>query len=127
MLRSPCARPRAARSPSTRRSSCSRPTASPSPATRSRRRPTPPRKPRRAFPVVAKLCGGAIAHKSERGLVRLGLATPEAVRAAAADLLARARPEDGAVRVLVAEQVRGLRELIAGVVRDPVFGACVML
>ena len=25
------------------------------------------------FPVVAKLCGPAIAHKTERGLVRLGL------------------------------------------------------
>jgi acyl-CoA synthetase (NDP forming) len=79
------------------------------------------------FPVVAKLCGDAIAHKSERGLVRLGLATPEAVRAAAEDLLAQRRGEDGPVEVLVAEQVRGLRELIAGVVRDPVFGPCVML
>jgi len=79
------------------------------------------------FPVVAKLCGDAIAHKSERGLVRLGLATPEAVHAAAADLLARRRVEDGPAQLLVAEQVRGLRELIAGVVRDPVFGPCVML
>jgi acetyltransferase len=79
------------------------------------------------FPVVAKLCGDAIAHKSERGLVRLGLASSDAVRAAAAELLARRRPEDGEVGVLVAEQVRGLRELIAGVVRDPVFGPCVML
>ncbi len=79
------------------------------------------------FPVVAKLCGGGIAHKSERDLVRLGLASAEAVRDAARDLLARRRPEDGEVGVLVAEQVRGLRELIAGVVRDPVFGPCVML
>lgn len=79
------------------------------------------------FPVVAKLCGDGIAHKSERDLVRLGLATPEAVREAAADLLARRRPEDGEVALLVAQQVRGLRELIAGVVRDPVFGPCVML
>ncbi len=78
-------------------------------------------------PVVAKLCGAGIAHKTERDLVRLSLATPEAVRAAAQDLLARSRPEDGEVAVLVAEQVRGLRELIAGVVRDPVFGPCVML
>jgi len=79
------------------------------------------------FPVVAKLCGDAIAHKSERDLVRLGLATPDAVRDAAEDLLARRRPGDGEVSVLVAEQVRGLRELIAGVVRDPIFGPCVML
>jgi acetyltransferase len=79
------------------------------------------------FPVVAKLCGEGIAHKTERDLVRLALASPEAVRAAAEDLLAQRRPEDGDARVLVAEQVRGLRELIAGVVRDRVFGPCVML
>jgi acetyltransferase len=79
------------------------------------------------LPVVAKLCGDGIAHKSERDLVRLGLGSAAAVRDAARDLLARGRPEDGEVGVLVAEQVRGLRELIAGVVRDPVFGPCVML
>ena len=79
------------------------------------------------FPVVAKLCGDAIAHKTERDLVRLGLRDAAAVRAAAADLLARARPEDGAVSLLVAEQVAGRRELIAGLVRDPQFGPCVLL
>ena len=42
------------------------------------------------FPVVVKLCGDAIAHKTERGLVRLGLADAAAVRAAAAELLAAA-------------------------------------
>src|SRR5688500_2931378 len=66
------------------------------------------------FPVALKLCGDAIAHKSERGLVRLGLADAAAVRAAAAALLAAARPEDGAVSLLVAEMVAGKRELIAG-------------
>jgi acetyltransferase len=49
------------------------------------------------------------------------------VRAAAADLLARRRPEDGDAQLLVAEMVHGHRELIAGVVRDPHFGPCVML
>ena len=79
------------------------------------------------LPVVVKLCGDAIAHKTERDLVRLGLATPAAVRAAAQELLARARPEDGEVALLVAEQVAGRRELIAGLTRDPQFGACVVL
>lgn len=79
------------------------------------------------FPVVAKLCGDAIAHKTERGLVRLKLATAQAVSEAAADLLAAARPDDGPVTVLVAPMVQGNRELIAGVVRDPQFGASVML
>jgi len=79
------------------------------------------------YPVVAKLCGPAIAHKTERGLVRLGLRDEDAVRAAAAQLLDRARPEDGAVELLLAPMVRGVRELIAGLVRDPQFGPCVML
>ncbi len=79
------------------------------------------------FPVVAKLCGDAIAHKTERGLVRLKLGSAQAVNDAAADLLAATRPEDGPVTVLVAPMVQGNRELIAGVVRDPQFGASVML
>jgi acyl-CoA synthetase (NDP forming) len=79
------------------------------------------------FPVVAKLCGDSIAHKTERGLVRLRLADAHAVERAAGDLLAAATPADGDVTVLVAPMVAGNRELIAGVVRDPQFGANVML
>lgn len=79
------------------------------------------------YPVVVKLCGPAIAHKTERGLVRLGLRDAPAVEAAAAELLAAARPEDGDVGLLVGAMVSGARELIAGFVRDDEFGACVML
>ncbi|MEX0847858.1 MAG: acetate--CoA ligase family protein [Ilumatobacteraceae bacterium] len=79
------------------------------------------------FPVVAKLCGDAIAHKTERGLVRLRLGDAAAVERAAADLLAAATPDDGPVTVLVAPMISGNRELIAGVVRDEQFGANVML
>jgi len=79
------------------------------------------------FPVVAKLCGDAIAHKTERGLVRLRLGSVDAVQQAAQELLDKATPDDGAVTVLVAQMVSGNRELIAGVVRDPQFGANVML
>jgi acetyl-CoA synthetase (ADP-forming) len=79
------------------------------------------------YPVVAKLCGASIAHKTERGLVRLGLRDADAVRAAAAELLAMATPDDGEVGVLIGEMVKGNRELIAGLVRDPQFGPCVML
>lgn len=79
------------------------------------------------FPVAVKLGGAGIAHKSERGLVRLGLGDAVAVRSAATELLAAARPEDGDVELLVAEMVAGKRELIAGIVRDPQFGPCVVL
>jgi acetyl-CoA synthetase (ADP-forming) len=79
------------------------------------------------YPVVAKLCGDAIAHKTERGLVRLRLGDADAVRAAAAELLAAATPDDGEVGVLVAPMVSGSRELIAGLSRDPQFGMTVMV
>ena len=79
------------------------------------------------YPVVVKLCGAAIAHKTERGLVKLGLRDAEAVGSAAAELLAAASPSDGDVALLVAEMVSGARELIAGFVRDNEFGPCVML
>jgi acetyl-CoA synthetase (ADP-forming) len=79
------------------------------------------------FPVVVKLNGERIAHKTERGLVRLGLTSPDAVRDAATSLLAATTPDDGAVDLIVAQQVKGARELIAGVVRDPQLGPAVML
>lgn len=79
------------------------------------------------FPVVVKLCGAAIAHKTERGLVKLGLRDPAAVAAAAGELLAASRPDDGDVGLLVGTMVAGARELIAGFVRDDEFGPCVML
>ncbi len=79
------------------------------------------------FPVAVKLCGPAIAHKTERGLVRLGVADRGAVERAASSLLALATPGDGEVGVLVSEMVRGSRELIVGAAHDPQFGPCVML
>jgi acetate---CoA ligase (ADP-forming) subunit beta len=79
------------------------------------------------YPVVVKLCGEAIAHKTERGLVRLGISNGTDVEAAATELLAAARPDDGDVQVLVAPMLRGSRELIAGLNQDPQFGMTVML
>lgn len=79
------------------------------------------------YPVVAKLCGRAIAHKTERGLVRLRIADETGLRAACDDLLAAARPDDGTVEVLVSTMVDGNRELIAGLNDDPQFGLTIML
>lgn len=78
-------------------------------------------------PVALKLCGPSLAHKSERGLVRLGLDGPDGVRFAADDLLAAATEDDGEVALLVSEMVVGHRELIAGVVLTEQFGAALML
>ena len=80
------------------------------------------------YPVVVKLCGDAIAHKTERGLVRLRLGDADAVRGrgdrAAGRGHARRRRRSS---LLVAPMVQGNRELIAGLVRDPQFGLDVML
>ena len=56
------------------------------------------------YPVVVKLGGDAIAHKTERGLVRLGLADGDAVRSAAAELLAVVGRRGGEVHLLVVVQ-----------------------
>lgn len=70
-------------------------------------------------PVVAKASG--VTHKSDRGLVRTGLDV-DALTACWAELAAAG---DGTV--LLAEQVTGDVELIAGGLRDPQFGPVVMV
>lgn len=77
------------------------------------------------YPVVLKLAGESIAHKTERGLVRLGLRSRTDVEAAAAELLGLARTDDGPVEVLIAPMISGDRELIAGMMRDEQFGPLV--
>jgi len=79
------------------------------------------------YPVVVKLNGSNIAHKTERGLVRLQLADRNAVEQAALQLLALATVSDGKVQLLVARMINGSRELIVGMVNDPVFGNTAML
>ena len=79
------------------------------------------------YPVVVKLGGDNIAHKTERGLVRLRLTNADAVREAANSLLAAATSADGDVHLLIAPMISGTRELIAGMLVDPQFGPTVML
>ena len=79
------------------------------------------------YPVAVKLCGDLISHKTERGLVRLGLLDADAVSDASIALLAAARPEDGEVSLLVAPMITGARELIAGISTDLQFGMTVMI
>jgi acyl-CoA synthetase (NDP forming) len=75
-------------------------------------------------PVVVKAVGARITHKTERGLVVLNLDTEESVRSAARSLLADVAGEcDG---LLVERMVRGARELMLGMKRDPVFGPVIL-
>jgi len=79
------------------------------------------------YPVVLKLCGRGIAHKTERDLIRLELLEEDEVHIQAEELLARRGPDESDAGVLVTTMIQGRREVIAGLVRDPQFGPCVML
>ncbi len=79
------------------------------------------------YPVAAKVCGRGIAHKTERGLVRLGLANDAELRSAVGALLAARAPGESDAGILIGSMVAGRREVIAGLVRDEQFGPCVML
>ncbi|HEY7758818.1 MAG TPA: acetate--CoA ligase family protein [Burkholderiales bacterium] len=79
-------------------------------------------------PVAVKGCSRDVPHKSEWGLVKLGLTTAEQVRSAYSDFdktlrIAGAR-FDG---LIVARLVKGLRELMIGAHLDPVFGPVVVV
>jgi len=74
------------------------------------------------FPVALKAVGGVIAHKTEIGAVRLGLADNRAVAAATSDL--QGLGEAMLVERMVTETVA---ELIVGVSRDPVVGLYLLI
>jgi acetyltransferase len=81
------------------------------------------------YPVVMKIVSPQILHKTEAGGVKVGLETPEEVRSAFDAIVAGARrhkPDCTIEGVLVQQMVRGGREVILGVNRNPVFGHAVM-
>ncbi|GEL27103.1 hypothetical protein PSU4_60570 [Pseudonocardia sulfidoxydans NBRC 16205] len=76
------------------------------------------------YPLVLKGVSPTIVHKSDLGLVRLGVTDPGRLTAAADEMRSAAPDLTG---FLVVEQVHGHRELIVGVQRDPQFGPTVVL
>ncbi len=75
------------------------------------------------YPVVLKGCSPEIAHKTGKGLIHLALKDEAAVGRAFEAIREAAGT---AIPVLVAQMVRGDRELVAGALRQPGFGPCVM-
>lgn len=78
------------------------------------------------YPVVLKILSPDIPHKTEIGGVKLNLVDADEVREAFREVVARARQAAPDARIdgaLVQKMSRGVAELIAGVTRDPVFGA----
>jgi len=78
------------------------------------------------YPVAVKACAANLVHKTERGLVRLGLDGPAAVETAIAEM-DDARGSAGPGGYLVQRMIEGSREIIVGATRDETFGPCVML
>jgi acyl-CoA synthetase (NDP forming) len=74
------------------------------------------------YPVVLKTDEPAIAHKTDVGGVRLGLAGPEAAGAAYDDLAARLGP-----RVLVCQTAAPGTELALGLIRDAALGPLLVI
>ncbi len=77
-------------------------------------------------PVVVKGCSADIAHKSELGLVKLGVKTREEAGEVWTQMEAIIRKHDARFDgVIVAAMAGGRREVMIGAHRDPVFGPVV--
>ncbi len=76
------------------------------------------------FPVALKGIGSGILHKTESGMVHLGLGNEEEVREAARAM--EASGKDNLEAFLVQPMVKGKREFVAGMFRDPQFGPVIM-
>lgn len=74
--------------------------------------------------AAIKGCTSAVTHKSDVGLVCLGVAADDAARQAWRDIgAAAARQGVGLDGMIVAKMAPGRREMIVGAHRDPTFGA----
>ena len=76
------------------------------------------------FPLVMKGCSADIAHKTEKGLIHVDVRTATEAKKAYREIMAGMEGFEGGV--LVQEMVKGRRELVMGLTRDPQFGPCVM-
>jgi acyl-CoA synthetase (NDP forming) len=76
------------------------------------------------YPVALKACALDAQHKTEMGLIELGITDADELKRAYELLAPKARDLDGGI--LVQEMIAGSRELVMGLVRDAQFGPCVM-
>jgi len=75
------------------------------------------------FPVVLKGSSPTLTHKTEMGMVRVNLKNEQDVAQAYDELMDKDIVLDG---ILIQEMVKGNREFVIGLTRDPQFGPCVM-
>ncbi len=76
------------------------------------------------YPLVLKGSSPKIAHKTEKGLIKVDIRNIEEAREAFKEIMGAM--DGGEKAVLVQEMVKGQRELVVGLTRDPQFGPCVM-
>ena len=76
------------------------------------------------YPVVLKAMAPNEIHKSEKGFIRLDLWTKEKLQRAFHDLQDKA---PHGTSLLIQQQIRGIREIILGYLRDEQFGPCLMI
>jgi acetyl-CoA synthetase (ADP-forming) len=76
------------------------------------------------YPLVAKGCSHEIAHKTEKGLIRVDIRNENEALEAFDEISEKLNGYQGAV--LLQEMVQGSRELVMGLTRDDQFGPCVM-
>jgi len=82
------------------------------------------------FPVVMKIASPDFPHKSDAGLVTLGVATAAQAGTVYTELVARAakvKPRARIDGVQIQHQVQGGVEMIVGVTQDPVYGPAVLV
>jgi succinyl-CoA synthetase beta subunit len=76
------------------------------------------------YPVALKACSPQLMHKSESGVIELGIKDESGVKSAFQKISGLVNSDlDG---ILVQEMISGQRELVMGLNRDPQFGPCVM-
>jgi acetyl-CoA synthetase (ADP-forming) len=76
------------------------------------------------FPVVLKGESPELTHKTEMNVIELNLSTEDDVRKAYDRIMSTGVVPKGGI--LVQEMIKGQRELVVGLSRDPQFGPCVM-
>jgi acyl-CoA synthetase (NDP forming) len=78
-------------------------------------------------PFVVKGLARGVWHKSDLGLVKVGLTTAEQARQAATEILDAGAAHGLKLELLVAEMVRGTLEVYVGYKKDPQFGHTLVL
>ena len=76
------------------------------------------------YPVVMKGCSPEITHKTEKGLIRTDIRDDKEALDTFNDIMAGMNGSHGSI--LIQEMIKGKRELVIGLIRDPQFGPCVM-